>query len=156
MCKFRKSLIISVLCGERGGNFAFGLFFPALPRVSLQRKKQSLAGDGFIEKTTLRKQTFSGRFSQILLLRSFCFFLCGERGIRTPGTVARTPHFECGPIDHSGISPIFSGLPPFGGGRGIRTPGGSHLNGFQDRRNRPLCHPSGDKSSTFSVPPKFF
>ena len=30
---------------------------------------------------------------------------CGERGIRTPGTVARTPHFECGPIDHSGISP---------------------------------------------------
>ena len=30
----------------------------------------------------------------------------GERGIRTPGTVARTPHFECGPIDHSGISPI--------------------------------------------------
>ena len=33
---------------------------------------------------------------------------CGERGIRTPGTVARTPHFECGPIDHSGISPICS------------------------------------------------
>ena len=32
--------------------------------------------------------------------------LCGERGIRTPGTVARTPHFECGPIDHSGISPF--------------------------------------------------
>ena len=31
---------------------------------------------------------------------------CGERGIRTPGTVARTPHFECGPIDHSGISPF--------------------------------------------------
>ena len=30
----------------------------------------------------------------------------GERGIRTPGTVARTPHFECGPIDHSGISPF--------------------------------------------------
>ena len=37
----------------------------------------------------------------------------GERGIRTPGTVARTPHFECGPIDHSGISPNFpdSGFP---------------------------------------------
>ena len=31
---------------------------------------------------------------------------CGERGIRTPGTVARSPHFECGPIDHSGTSPI--------------------------------------------------
>ena len=30
---------------------------------------------------------------------------CGETGIRTLGTVARSPHFECGPIDHSGISP---------------------------------------------------
>ena len=30
---------------------------------------------------------------------------CGETGIRTLGTVARTPHFECGPIGHSGISP---------------------------------------------------
>ena len=27
-----------------------------------------------------------------------------------------------------------------GGERGIRTPGASQLNGFQDRRNRPLCH----------------
>ena len=31
----------------------------------------------------------------------------------------------------------------FGGERGIRTPGGVTLNGFQDRRNRPLCHLSG-------------
>ena len=26
------------------------------------------------------------------------------------------------------------------GERGIRTPGTSQFNGFQDRRNRPLCH----------------
>ncbi len=26
------------------------------------------------------------------------------------------------------------------GERGIRTPGGVTLNGFQDRRDRPLCH----------------
>ena len=31
--------------------------------------------------------------------------LGGETGIRTLGTVTRSPHFECGPIDHSGISP---------------------------------------------------
>ena len=31
----------------------------------------------------------------------------GKRGIRTPGTVTRTPHFECGPFDHSGIFPLF-------------------------------------------------
>ena len=35
-----------------------------------------------------------------------------------------------------------------GGEIGIRTPGTSRFNGFQDRRNRPLCHLSGDKSST--------
>ena len=28
----------------------------------------------------------------------------------------------------------------FCGERGIRTPGTSQYNGFQDRRNRPLCH----------------
>ena len=28
----------------------------------------------------------------------------------------------------------------FSGERGIRTPGSSHFNGFQDRRDRPLCH----------------
>ena len=31
--------------------------------------------------------------------------MSGEGGIRTPGTVASTPHFECGPFDHSGTSP---------------------------------------------------
>ena len=33
---------------------------------------------------------------------------------------------------------------------GIRTPGASQLNGFQDRRNRPLCHLSkGQRYSIF-------
>ena len=40
-----------------------------------------------------------------MIYTDLSFDVCGERGIRTPGTVARTPHFECGPIDHSGISP---------------------------------------------------
>jgi hypothetical protein len=31
------------------------------------------------------------------------------------------------------------------GERGIRTPGGITLNGFQDRRIKPLCHLSGAK-----------
>ena len=29
----------------------------------------------------------------------------GEGGIRTLGTVAGTPHFECGAFDHSATSP---------------------------------------------------
>ena len=31
------------------------------------------------------------------------------------------------------------------GERGIRTPGPLRVNGFQDRRNRPLCHLSAAK-----------
>ena len=42
------------------------------------------------------------------VLLFYSLYFCGERGIRTPGTVARTPHFECGPIDHSGTSPFRS------------------------------------------------
>ncbi len=30
----------------------------------------------------------------------------GQGGIRTPGTVARTPHFECGAFDHSATCPF--------------------------------------------------
>ena len=33
----------------------------------------------------------------------------------------------------------------FCGERGIRTPGTSQFNGFQDRRNRPLCHLSKNR-----------
>ncbi len=29
----------------------------------------------------------------------------GERGIRTPERVTPSPHFECGAINHSAISP---------------------------------------------------
>ena len=35
----------------------------------------------------------------------------------------------------TGFSPV-----DFCGERGIRTPGTSQFNGFQDRRDRPLCH----------------
>ena len=38
--------------------------------------------------------------------------------------------------------PLGFKLGAFGGRRGIRTPGSFHFNGFQDRRIRPLCHPS--------------
>ena len=35
---------------------------------------------------------------------------------------------------------ILRGLVKLRGETGIRTPGTSQYNGFQDRRNRPLCH----------------
>ena len=43
------------------------------------------------------------------------------------------------------------------GERGIRTPGTSRFNGFQDRRIRPLCHLSeADKSRIFFQSKKYF
>ena len=40
------------------------------------------------------------------LIVSCLFNLGGEGGIRTPGTREGTPHFECGPFNHSGTSPV--------------------------------------------------
>ena len=43
----------------------------------------------------------------------------------------------------------------FGGELGIRTPGGFHLNSFQDCRNRPLCQLSGAKIHLQIIRPKY-
>lgn len=57
-----------------------------------------------------------------------------------------------GPIQHMGknrvANQICNPVLLFCGRRGIRTPGTLQFNGFQDRRDRPLRHPSGHKSST--------
>jgi hypothetical protein len=42
-----------------------------------------------------------------------------------------------------------------GGERGIRTPGSLTFNGFQDRRNRPLCHLSGRKIRVWRIIAKY-
>ena len=41
------------------------------------------------------------------------------------------------------------------GERGIRTPGTSQFNGFQDRRNRPLCHLSYSIGLRISMRPRW-
>ena len=51
---------------------------------------------------------------------------------------ARTSGSNCVLIPRKGFKPAAPG----NGGGGIRTHGDSRLFGFQDRRNRPLCHPS--------------
>ena len=43
-----------------------------------------------------------------------------------------------------------------GGERGIRTPGPSQVNGFQDRRNRPLCQLSAAKIQINFILQTFF
>ena len=49
----------------------------------------------------------------------------------------------------SDLHPLF-----FSGERGIRTPGTSQFNGFQDRRNRPLCHLSMVNFTPFEAHPQ--
>ena len=59
-------------------------------------------------------------------------FFCGKSRIRT---------CEGFPTDlQSVLVGRLSIFPTLGGERGIRTPGPVTVNGFQDRRIRPLCH----------------
>src|SRR6185437_15740105 len=54
----------------------------------------------------------------------------GEGGIRTPGGVTPTPHFECGAFDHSATSPrgvVALAAPSVGRAYGIATYGLQHL-----------------------------
>ena len=66
-----------------------------------------------------------------------------------PNGFVSTSWCPCTCIQKRALSDSFFIL--FCGERGIRTPGASQLNGFQDRRNRPLCHLSNAlKTHVFS------
>lgn len=59
-------------------------------------------------------------------------------------------------LDFAGFFNLFQlYLTGFGGERGIRTPGPVTVNGFQDRRIRPLCHLSAAKVRVQIISPKF-
>src|SRR3954467_12877568 len=65
----------------------------------------------------------------------------GEGGIRTHGTVAHTPHFECGAFDHSATSPLEiceDATPPGRLGRARRS--SSELPPCLDRGSWPLLN----------------
>ena len=88
---------------------AFSLPLPRRPLQHCAKATSVFVRRTFSYISPLRKQSSRGAYIRKKPNLKFGFCLCcGERGIRTPGTVTRTPHFECGPIDHSGISPICS------------------------------------------------
>src|SRR5271156_654256 len=72
-----------------------------------------------------------------------CLDRGGEGGIRTPGTLARTPHFECGAIDHSATSPRGRASEALSLGAGSarrlawRGPARKAIEGAMPRRGRP-------------------
>ena len=88
---------------------------------------------------------------------TLAFVLRRERD-SNPWNAKRSTVFETAPIDHSGISPyclqagsyIIKATYAACGDRGIRTPEAFRLNGFQDRRYRPLSHISAAKVQHFS------
>ena len=84
---------------------------------------------------------------------------CGEKGIRTLGTQS-VQRFSRPPRSTTPASLLAASFgrvfhykgdfsPPCGD-RGIRTPEAFRLNGFQDRRYRPLSHISAAKVQHFS------
>ena len=81
-------------------------------------------------------------YFEMVLALWFCdpaeFEIWVRRGRRPSksGTLRRS---NCVFIPPSGLRIRFA---DYGGGGGIRTHGTLRLSGFQDRRNRPLCHPS--------------
>lgn len=81
-----------------------GIFFAALmsrPTVGFEPSKNLSARSSLIFL-----QKYSGRHSLVTARNKVMKKIVGgKRGIRTPGTVTRSPHFECGPFDHSGIFP---------------------------------------------------
>ena len=86
----------------------------------------------------------------------------GEKGIRTLGThsvqrFSRPPHSTT----LASLLNLFTNKKQpnwvaLCGDRGIRTPDTVLYNGFQDRRDRPLCHISAAKIQKFSMRQHFF
>ena len=79
--------------------------------------------------------------------------VCGKKGIRTLGTqsvqrFSRPPRSPT-PASFLGQSKSDPKSLSSGGDRGIRTPEAFRLNGFQDRRYRPLSHISAAKIQLF-------
>ena len=65
-----------------------------------------------------------------------------EQSDRALGVVGKQPSRE---VRGSLTGNVATGFLLFGGEGGIRTHGSLRINGFQDRRNRPLCHLSEDE-----------
>ena len=104
--------------------------------------------------------------AKIFILRPYSVWFSifsGERGIT--GVTPEREGFKKKQMTHSLLSFVIFPISPkrawlmlkmtnapsgafvfFGGERGIRTPGPITVNGFQDRRVKPLCHFSGGKS----------
>ena len=94
------------------GHHAVRLTRPALPRRAVQSGAGADAGGHSPVRRRLHgiRGAHRPRGARPAQLRRkarwrYAESVGGEGGIRTHGTVARTPHFECGTIDHSATSP---------------------------------------------------
>ena len=87
----------------------------AVPRRDAARNGRRIGDDdrtipARLLRIALRRAPQYRRFTaEILIQRQVRGLRGGEGGIRTHGTVARTPHFECGAFDLSATSPRSAG-----------------------------------------------
>jgi hypothetical protein len=107
-----------------------------LARAQPQGRSGALGGG---RKCGLRKASTwraRGQVSNIVLLNNINeLIIGGEGGIRTPDTVARMPHFECGAFNHSATSPVRP-----------------QIAARHNSRKRPLVHPSGASPAQPPIP----
>ena len=124
----------------------------ALPRASLHKQSFGLAIARFLFFVAFLDNFIVRNAPQnkngVCVAHPERLFMRRERD-SNPWNAKRSTVFETAPIDHSGISPKFHATTQVAawvsGDRGIRTPEAFRLNGFQDRRYRPLSHISTAK-----------
>src|SRR5687768_10611828 len=90
-------------CGDSGlVLISHCFFFPGLlVWVEALRSPVSVSTAGRKKKVGTKMRADSDQN----LSHCFQWLIGGQGGIRTPGTVARTPHFECGAFNHSATCP---------------------------------------------------
>src|SRR6185437_6517443 len=98
----------------------------ALARCGASLRLSKIAPGNFVEPSGFVHTTLSARHKNAP--RGGVFVSGGEGGIRTHGTLTRTPDFESGTFDHSATSPK--------GSRGLREPAILRAGRGRDKRGR--------------------
>src|SRR6185312_5995834 len=95
--------------------------------------------DEFVEPARFLSPTLSARHKNAP--RGGVFVSGGEGGIRTHGTLTRTPDFESGTFDHSATSPK--------GSRGLREPAILRAGRGRGKRDGPACRGGREDQPAF-------
>ena len=108
-----------------------GFGWRPIMRVGLLAQREGFSPLAARPAPTLLTSSFADEFSVVLVLQGKAF-----RSRKTAPTLESLRI----PVRQKNMGRPYRASHIFGAERGIRTPGNSRFNGFQDRRNRPLYH----------------